>query len=106
MGPRELSGRNHVSTPPKRKREPEDLPADAEDDFHQRDERATALVKEGQLSMARTALLNEPPPAYSETTAKGIRDRHPAPGAEAELRSGTVGASPTTLQGLHLECRD
>ena len=64
---------------PKRKREPDDFPPDPHDDDHdllKRDERATALAKEGQLSDACTALLDEAPGAYSETVAKEMCDRH------------------------------
>ena len=57
--------------PPKRKRElePDDNTTDPHDDtsdFQRRDDRATTLTKEGQLSKDCSALLDEPPAPCSE----------------------------------------
>ena len=79
------------------RRSPPD-PHDDEDDFPKRDERATALAKEGQLSKACTALLNEPLASYSESVAKEMRDRRRRGQYEALLGRKTVGVPSATDQ--------
>ena len=97
-------------TPSRRKRKPDDSPCgphDDEDDFQKRDVRATALVKQDQLSKACTALLDEPPVACSETAAKVMRDRHPPPRAEhvARMKLLPVPQSPSPCSHRSLCCR-
>ena len=67
-------------TPKQPKREPE--PDDHAADFHG----VVSLVKEGQLSKACSALLDEAPAPHSEHVAQEMRDRHP-PGRNQEETS-------------------
>ena len=83
-----------------RKREHDDFTPeqdDAEGDFQKRDERATALAKEGQLSTACTALLDEPPASNTESVTKEERDRHPQPLAEDVARMKLLRVAPVSL---------
>ena len=47
-----------------------------------RNDQTTTLAKEGPLSNACSALLDEPPAPYSEQVAKEMRDRHQPPRTE------------------------
>ena len=98
-------------TLPKRKREPEsdDHATDPHDDardFQRRDDGATTLAKEDQLSDACSALLDEALAPYSKKVVKEMRNRHPPPRTEDtatwEASSACCGLprhSPLTLLG-------
>ena len=66
---------------------------DNEHDF-QKTESATIWMREGQISNACSASLDEPLAPYFEAVAKEMRDRHPQLGAEDVVRLWPLSRSP------------
>ena len=81
-------------------RDLEDTLPDQEDNENEHDfkkkkkEPATTLMREGQISNACSASLDEPLAPYFEAVAKEMRDRHPQPGAEDVVRLWPLSRSP------------